>query len=362
MLLAAMLLMMGWGGPVLAAGPNYSIELDDVPALRSPLTAILDHPPAQAEKRVETVPAGPAPKMAILLPLSNDSLGEAAQVVRQGIEAAWKVDGDAELRWYTTRLDDVQARYQQALSEGAEVVIGPLTRPEIAAIAPLVKMPTLALNTLPANPAPGLYALHLAAEADAEQVAQAMHHAGSVFPMLMVGSDPLSQRQAQAWTAAWVELAGRQPRTLRWPAEAERWQQQRESVDAVAVMLNTAEWAALRQTLGSVPAYLPPSLNEQAPVGSEGLAITVLDMPWLLTPDTGVSARYPRPLEPLTHATERLYALGIDAFRVARRLAGRNTPGLWLDGVSGRLQLGSGREVQRRLLLSSPTGQLWLDE
>ncbi len=159
-----------------------------------------------------------------------------------------------------------------------------------------------------------------------------------------------------------MELAGRQPRTLRWPAEAERWQQQRESVDAVAVMLNTAEWAALRPTLGSVPAYLPPSLNEQAPVGSEGVAVTVLDMPWLLTPDSGVSARYPRPLEPLTHATERLYALGIDAFRVARRLAGRNTSGLWLDGVSGRLRLGSGREVQRSLLLSSPTGQLWLDE
>lgn len=362
MLLAAMLLMMGWGGPALAAGPNYSIELEDVPALKSPLTAILDHPAARQEKRVDTLPAGPAPRMAVLLPLSSNSLGDAAQVVRQGIEAAWKVDGDAELRWYAIGPEDVQARYQQALDDGAQVVIGPLTRPEIAAIAPLVTRPTLALNTLPANPAPGLYALHLAAEADAWQVAQAMHRAGAIFPMLMVGRDPLSQRQAQAWAAAWVELAGRQPRTLNWPDEAERWQEQRDSVDAVAVMMGAAEWAKLQPVLGAVPAYLPPGLNERTPPGSEGLAVTVLDMPWLLTPDTGVSARYPRPLEPLTHATERLYALGIDAFRVARRLAGRNTPGVWLDGVSGRLQLGAGREVQRSLLLSSPTGQRWLDE
>ena len=55
-----------------------------------------------------------------------------------------------------------------------------------------------------------------------------------------------------------------------------------------------------------------------------------------------------RPAEPLTLATERLYAQGIDAFRLARRLAGRSTPGLALDGVTGWLQL-RGRDVQRVL-------------
>lgn len=103
--------------------------------------------------------------------------------------------------------------------------------------------------------------------------------------------------------------------------------------------LNTAEWAAPRQTLGSVPAYV--TQPERAGTGWVRVAITVLDMPWLLTPDSGVSARYPRPLEPLTHATERLYALGIDAGGAPSGRA--QYPGLWLDGVSGRLQPGPGR-------------------
>ena len=65
-------------------------------------------------------------------------------------------------------------------------------------------------------------------------------------------------------------------------------------------------------------------------------------------PQAVPAARYPRPAEPLTLATERLYAQGIDAFRLARRLAGRDTPGLTLDGVTGWLSL-RGREVQRSL-------------
>lgn len=141
-------------------------------------------------------------------------------MVRQGIEAAWKVDGD-ELRWYTTRLDDVQARYQQALSEGAEVVIGPPDPSGTAAIAPLVMMPTLALNTPPANPVPGasprcIWRQRLTPAA----VAQAMHHAGSVFPMLMVGSDPLSQRRRRRGRRPGWSYVTAAASTLRWPAEA----------------------------------------------------------------------------------------------------------------------------------------------
>jgi outer membrane PBP1 activator LpoA protein len=48
---------------------------------------------------------------------------------------------------------------------------------------------------------------------------------------------------------------------------------------------------------------------------------------------------------------ERLYALGIDAFRVAQELLARNRD-FEIDGVTGRLTLGADGQVKRGLLVA----------
>lgn len=341
--------MLGWAaGFACAAGPNYSIDLDDVPALRSPLSAIvLNAPSAAAARPAPSEPAGPAPRMAVLLPLSG-ALAEAAQVLRQGIEAGWKVDGDAELTWYDSAPDPVAA-YRQALADGATVVIGPLAREEIAAVAPMASAPTLVLNTPPASAPPTVYAFSLSAEADGGQLVQVMRQAGHLFPLMVVGQDAVASRLAQAWRDAWGELAGRRPNwLLRWPADRERMIDLAASADSVALAVPSAAWPALQPLLGSLPVYVAPSLNDLPRARLAWPGLIQLDQPWVLAPQAAQVARYPRPAEPLTLATERLYAQGIDAFRLARRLAGRSTPGLALDGVTGWLQL-RGRDVQRVL-------------
>ena len=120
------------------------------------------------------------------------------------------------------------------------------------------------------------------------------------------------------------------------------------SADSVALAVPSAAWPALQPLLGSLPVYVAPSLNDLPRARLAWPGLIQLDQPWVLAPQAAQVARYPRPAEPLTLATERLYAQGIDAFRLARRLAGRSTPGLALDGVTGWLQL-RGRDVQRVL-------------
>ncbi len=82
-------------------------------------------------------------------------------------------------------------------------------------------------------------------------------------------------------------------------------------------------------------------------VGNDGTLINFdlndirfVDMPWLLQADHPAVMTYPRANPPLTIDNERLYALGVDAFRLTQLLLTDNvTNALPLDGVSGQIQL-----------------------
>jgi outer membrane PBP1 activator LpoA protein len=66
-----------------------------------------------------------------------------------------------------------------------------------------------------------------------------------------------------------------------------------------------------------------------------------VDMPWLHQPDHAATMIFPRPETQLAADLERLYALGIDAFRVAGELARSHTE-FTLDGVTGTLTVRAG--------------------
>jgi outer membrane PBP1 activator LpoA protein len=73
-----------------------------------------------------------------------------------------------------------------------------------------------------------------------------------------------------------------------------------------------------------------------------------MDMPWLLQPDHPAVMIYQRRELQADLDLERLYALGIDAFRIALvLLAGKAEAAL--DGVTGRLTLGGDRQFTRGL-------------
>lgn len=295
--------------------------------------------------------AKPLVRIAVLLPLQSPSLGEAAKVVKQGIEAASRLEGGATLTVYDVEDSTVRQRYGEALAAGAQSVIGPLTRPHIAAITPVVKVPTLVLNTLDTQqttPAQ-LYSLSAAVEGDAVQLARRMRESGRRTPLVVVGKGGLDTRIASAFGSEWRSLTGRPPRewTLGSPASLSK---EAEQADAVVLAVEASGLAGLAASLVNKPIYATSQLNDRS-LPLKGLGDTrVVDMPWLVAPERAVVQRYPRLNPPLPYSSERLYALGIDAFRQALLLA-TTPPSGKMEGVSGTLTLGRDRQFVRELPL-----------
>jgi outer membrane PBP1 activator LpoA protein len=68
--------------------------------------------------------------------------------------------------------------------------------------------------------------------------------------------------------------------------------------------------------------------------------VRFIDMPWFLQPDHPAVMVYPRASPPLAQDMERLYALGIDAYRLLQVIYLQDLhDGLPLDGVTGKVQL-----------------------
>ena len=113
------------------------------------------------------------PHIALLLPLNSATFGRPAEAVRNGFLAAAGVQGSEPLplRIYPVGDDpgQVVSSYGTALAGGARLVVGPLTRNGVTAIAANpVPVPTLALNVPNAGtPVPlNFYMLSLHAEAE----------------------------------------------------------------------------------------------------------------------------------------------------------------------------------------------------
>ena len=79
-------------------------------------------------------------------------------------------------------------------------------------------------------------------------------------------------------------------------------------------------------------------------------SVRFMEMPWFVQPDHPAVMAYAKPAEPMPIDYERLYALGIDAWRLAQLVAGADVPGNIppLDGVTGRITL-EGHQFVRML-------------
>jgi outer membrane PBP1 activator LpoA protein len=67
-------------------------------------------------------------KIGLLLPTESKLLGEAAAVVRSGVEAAHDADPQAEVVVIDADEHNAAQRYREAVASGVNVVIGPLSR------------------------------------------------------------------------------------------------------------------------------------------------------------------------------------------------------------------------------------------
>lgn len=320
---------------------------------------------------------GQATRIGLLLPLRSETLGRAADAVRAGFLAAWEREragfevtvietGDAS--------EDVLSTYQTALAQ-QDIIVGPLARSAVTAVAasPLVTKPTIALNhpegrdgtALPAK----MLSIGLSIEDEARQVAEwaAREHPGANV-LILSGSTAWQRRIATAF-AAHADKVGMAAKTLELTAlngylsdpelVALRARLAEQPVDLLFAALDADQARQLRVALaapplGDIPLYGTSSLNPgrvSLLPGQELDGVKLLDLPWQIQRDNPAVASYPRAVPQdearLSADMERLYALGIDAFRVARELATKPGQPITLDGVTGQLSIDFGNGPAR---------------
>lgn len=294
--------------------------------------------------------------LGLLLPLDSPQLKEAAQVLKAGFDAAAAANPDSNVQISVASLADdaaIDAGYQQLQSAGASFIVGPMTRQGAARLAQHSKLPALVLNTLEQAPPAGskVWSLSLAVETEAPPVVRLLQDDGRQQPVLLFNAEPLSQRLRTAFAEAWPTRGGKPLREVDVSnPDPEQLNAALASADAVILALDSKEAAATRALLpASLASYAVSLVNTQQPVSSlQG--VRFVDMPWFLMPEHPETRGIARPSGNLTRATERLYALGVDAYRLASALASGKAPAqIKLGGATGDLRLGKGWQVQREL-------------
>lgn len=290
------------------------------------------------------------PHIALLLPLKSSVFGSAANVVQQGFMAASTLKrGGLPIRTYADfdENSSIVAVYRQALANGARAVVGPLTRNGVATLAAeqYIPVPTLALNVVESQPAQQLYFFGMAAEAEARQVAQLVKRQGLHHAIVITTRSPLSQRLQAAFEEEWLFAGGTILREIEFNDHADVLADITETPDTVVFLAANAEKARLiRPYLSNkLPVYSTSQIftgNDNTLTNYDLNGIRFVDVPWLLQPDHPAVMIYPRASQPLPADHERLYALGIDAYRLVQLLlTNRIAKALPLDGVSGNIRL-----------------------
>ncbi len=313
---------------------------------------------ASNDTAIEAGPPAPIP-IVLVLPLQSATYGRAADAVKAGFLAA------AESAKVNTRVighadGDPSAGFAQARALGARVVVGPLVRDDLRAlVAGDVELPlTIALNQLDDGVAlpDHVYALTLAIESEGQQLARLARLQG-VRTIGVIGADtPLQRRFASAFVGEWILLGGGPPEIYRYDRGRDLLALRRElvrtPVDALLLAVDGADASRLKPFVGATRSYTSSQVNDRHALESQHDLDDVLfiELPWLANPDKYDLGKLAR-ANYSNAALERLYALGIDAFRVAQAFADGAPKTLEFDGATGHVTLDKSRQFAREGLL-----------
>lgn len=351
------------GGLCAPAEPNTSAPRQAPPAEPTPAprseTRTIPIELYPREDGTQAAVPGAQARVALLLPLESSALAKAAEAVRAGFMAGHERDGagiEVQVVSSGDSTEDTLRAYARA-AEQNDIVVGPLARSAVAAVASsnVVTKPTVALNhpqldrPLPAQ----MLVIGLSLEEEARQVADwAAQEQQSGRALVLGGSAAWQQRVVGAFTSHWARL-GRNNATVDLPVldgyvDANALSDLRKRLeidrpDLVFAALDANQLRQVRSAIGtSLPTYGVSAANPGRTAGAgwpELDGVRMLDLPWTIQPEHPQVMVYPRPVDADTLDMQRLYALGIDAFRVAREVAQHPGSGFELDGVTGRLSV-----------------------
>jgi hypothetical protein len=213
--LAIIQLSMGLAGPSLdQALVNWQANYPDHPAAHSIVPQLKG-----LTKQLDRQPQ----RIGLLLPL-HGALSESAMAIRDGFLAAWYASsiGQPPIRIYDANERNALSAYQQAVNDGAELIVGPLEKGAVAALLQLETLPvtTLALNQFDGDPGrlhavntpgtlPRLYQFGLAPEDEARQIAERAWFDGHALAIAMTPANEWGDRIFHAFAEQFEALGGK---------------------------------------------------------------------------------------------------------------------------------------------------------
>lgn len=336
--------------------------------------------------------------IALMLPLSGN-LANSGQAVRDGFMAAYY---QTLTRGYDVPMisiidsnasGSISLAYGDAKALEAEWVIGPLEKRQVNTLAKLeeLPLPTLALNysdNTPVGEMPDdLYQYGLAAEDEARLIAEYAFQQGLRRVLAVAPDNDWGKRIYTAFEIRWIQLGGD-------IAEQRFYKQQKDYNPEIKALLNVddsqdryksirrimsepvefearrrqdADWVFLlampiqgRQIrpmfdfnfAGDLPIYSTSQIfsgknNRKKDQDLNGIYFT--DLPWLLE-DSEIKSNVQKNHKRAKGSYARLYAMGVDAFRLYPRLNQLSVlPNSKIFGVTGDLSMDSEGRVHRKM-------------
>lgn len=156
-------------------------------------------------------------QIALLLPLSGALQGPGT-AVRDGFMAAYKSnngENSIKIKTYDTSIDNITTLYQSAITDGAEYVVGPLTKAQVATVAALPHpVPTLLLNDAEDAVQENSYLFGLSPVNEAIQVAIKARSKGHHHALVIAPGNAWGTEVTKAFTTQWQKKGGQVVGTL----------------------------------------------------------------------------------------------------------------------------------------------------
>ncbi len=373
--------------PALLAGlRNWRLDNPQHPAVTGVVAALMER-----HRGANSYPI----QVALLLPLSGRerAYGEA---VRDGFLAAYLNSPNKNLlplvRIYDTRHLGSAATYREAISEGADMVVGPLLKQNVTELVGVAngEVPVLALNrgNVGGYTPPAFYQFALDPAEEAREIARGALADGYTRAIALVPSTGWGQRILESFTSELIDNGGQLlastaydpgeqdyssaiTRALNLDQSKERFRRlsdllgkypefeprRREDADFVFIAAYPEQGRLLRPQLkfhyaAKLPVYATSAIYQAGAMANNDLdGLQFADMPWQLsmTKETGglrqkVASAFPG----LEENQPRLLAMGVDAFRLLPWLYNRQTD-LQLAGATGRLGMTPDGVIYRQL-------------
>lgn len=320
----------------------------------------------------------PQPKrVALLLPMSGSLSGPGSAVYEGFVAANQQSSQPIQLKVYDTTKGNVRALYQSAIVEGAQFVIGPLSKADVLEIATLEHpVPTLLLNDVEGRVSPGAYTFGLSPSSEAAQVAIKARRQGHRQAFLIAPTGPWGDDILRAFTRQWMARRGQVIEILRYDENTPMTQRLRELLqysepglnvhgkmmgkpvrrqdfDMIFLLAYPSKAREIMPLLryyyaGNVPVYSTSAVyagTADSKLDRDLDGIIFCDMPFLFMHDLP-NKHWPEQF----NAYSRLYAIGMDSQALTQQLNQLLIfPAITAYNSNGLLYLAHGSHISRIL-------------